>query len=99
MQDLTPQFLQALFATITNANFDNDRLTSLIREGLNLQNELKKKCEGDFPEELHDSAVWFSDDVAEFSQKAARVGVLVTGNEDVRSLRELLIYGLKGIAA
>jgi hydroxylamine reductase len=90
---------RALFATITNANFDNDRLIALIREGLKLREELKKKCEGDIPEELHDSAVWFSDDVAEFDKKARNVGVLSTDNEDVCSLRELLIYGLKGIAA
>ncbi|MEA1971421.1 MAG: hydroxylamine reductase [Thermodesulfobacteriota bacterium] len=90
---------RALFATITNANFDNDRLIALIREGLKLREELKKKCEGDIPEELHDSAVWFSDDVAEFNKKATEVGVLSTDNEDTRSLRELLIIGLKGIAA
>ncbi len=90
---------QALFATITNVNFDNDRLISLIREGLKLRNELKKKYEGDISGELHDSAVWFSDDVAEFGKKASEVSVLSTDNEDVRSLRELLIYGLKGIAA
>ncbi len=89
----------ALFATITNTNFDNDRLISLIREGLKLRDKLKNKCEGDILEELHDSAVWFSDDVAEFDKKAPEVGVLSTDNEDVRSLRELLIYGLKGIAA
>ena len=82
---------RALFATITNANFDNDRLIALIREGLKLRDELKKKCEGDIPEELHDSAVWFSDDVDEFDKKAVSIGVLSTNNEDARSLRELLI--------
>lgn len=90
---------QALFTTITNANFDNDRLVSLIREGLKLRDELKKQCGDDASGALHDSAVWFSDDVAQFAAKAAEVGVLSTENEDVRSLRELLIYGLKGIAA
>ncbi|MBN2538603.1 MAG: hydroxylamine reductase [Deltaproteobacteria bacterium] len=90
---------QALFATITNANFDNDRLIALIKEGLKLRNELKKKCEGNISGELHDCAVWFSDDVAEFGKKSSEVSVLSTENEDVRSLRELLIYGLKGIAA
>ncbi|MBW2544176.1 MAG: hydroxylamine reductase [Deltaproteobacteria bacterium] len=90
---------QALFATITNANFDNDRIIALIRKGLKLRDELKEKCEGNLSGEVHDSAVWFSDDVDDFSRKAAGVGVLATDNEDVRSLRELLIYGLKGIAA
>lgn len=90
---------QALFATITNANFDNERLIALIRDGLKLRNDLKKKCEGDISGKLHDSAVWFSNDVAEFGEKASEVSVLSTDNEDVRSLREPLIYGLKGIAA
>jgi len=90
---------KALFATITNVNFDNDRLTELIREGLQLRNELRAKYAASVPENLHDSAVWYSDDVAEFAAKAAQIGILTTDNEDVRSLRELLIYGLKGIAA
>ena len=80
-------------------NFDNDRLTELIREGLQLRKELRAKYTAAVPENLHDSAVWYSDDVAEFSAKVTQVGILSTDNEDVRSLRELLIYGLKGIAA
>ncbi len=98
---------QALFATITNANFDNDRIIELIKEALNRKETLKEKFltaykeknGRDFDEPLHHSAVWFSDDVAEFDLKAKSVGVLATENEDVRSLRELLIIGLKGIAA
>ena len=90
---------RALFATITNVNFDNDRLIELIRKGLQLRDELKARYAGFAAEDLHDSALWFSDDVNEFSTKAAQVGILKTDNEDVRSLRELLIYGLKGIAA
>ena len=90
---------RALFATITNANFDNERLISIIQEGLKLRDELKQKCGINIPGTLHDSAVWFSDDVAQFGKKAAQVGILATENEDVRSLRMLLIYGLKGISA
>ena len=48
---------------------------------------------------LHESATWYSNDAASFQAKAETVGVLATGNEDVRSLRELLVIGLKGIAA
>lgn len=44
---------------------------------------------------VHDSAVWFADNVEAFEAKAAVVGVLATENEDVRSLRQLLVYGLK----
>ena len=90
---------QALFATITNANFDNDRIIALIREGLKLRDELKEISGGNNAEGLHDAAVWFSDDPAEFEKKAAEVGILSMGDEDVRALRMFLIYGLKGIAA
>ncbi len=90
---------QSLFSTITNANFDNDRFIIQIREGLKIRNELKDKYSDKIDGKLHDSAVWFTDDVDEFYKKAATVGVLSQKNEDVRSLRELLIIGLKGIAA
>ncbi|AJQ29406.1 hydroxylamine reductase [Pelosinus fermentans] len=50
-------------------------------------------------EASHDSALWFADNAPEFDKKAATVGILATENEDVRSLRELLTYGVKGMAA
>jgi hydroxylamine reductase len=98
---------QALFTTITNANWDNQRFISLIKESLKIREELrskflaayKEKNGTEFSEELHDSAVWYSDDESEFNEKAKGIGVLSTKNEDVRSLRELLTIGLKGIAA
>ena len=98
---------QGLFATITNANWDNDRFVSLIKEALKQREALKEKFltaykeknGKDFDENLHDSATWFSDNAAGFNEKAKSVGVLSTEDEDVRSLRELLIIGLKGIAA
>ncbi|MEN6374911.1 MAG: hydroxylamine reductase [Smithella sp.] len=91
--------IEALFATITNVNFDNERMIMLIREGLKLRGELKEKYDGEITADWHDSAVWFSDDVEEFKRKAAEVGILSIENIDVRSLRMLLIYGIKGIAA
>ncbi len=98
---------QALFTTITNANWDDDRFVDMIKEALKRREALKGKflaaCKEkngkDFDEKLHDCATWFSDDVAEFNEKAKSVGVLSTEDEDVRSLREFLIIGLKGIAA
>ena len=98
---------QALFNTITNANFDNDRIIDLIKKALSRREALKvnflaaykEKNAREFDEALHHSATWFSGDVAEFHEKAKSVGVLSTENEDVRSLRELLIIGVKGIAA
>jgi len=91
--------VEALFATITNVNFDSDRIIALIREALKLRDELKKKYGAYMPGALHDAAVWFSDDTAEFAKKTAEVGILSIENVDVRSLRMLLIYGVKGIAA
>ena len=98
---------QALFATITNANWDNDRFVAIIKEALKHREALKgkflaaykEKNGKDFAENLHHSATWFSDDAAAFNEKAKSVGVLSTVDEDVRSLRELLIIGLKGVAA
>jgi hydroxylamine reductase len=90
---------QSLFSTITNANFDNDRFIVQIKEGLKIRDELKEKYGDKIEGKLHDSALWFSDDIEEFHNKAAEVGVLSQKNEDVRSLRELLIIGLKGVAA
>jgi len=98
---------RGLFATITNGNWDDNRFVAMIREGLKLRDQLKDKFLAayraktgkDFDESLHDSATWFSDDTTAFAEKAKSVGILATENEDVRSLRELLIIGLKGIAA
>ncbi len=90
---------KALFATITNANFDDQRIISLINEALAIREELKAACAGSLPGNVHDAATWSSADVNEFHTKARSIGVLATENEDVRSLRELLIYGIKGIAA
>ena len=98
---------KALFNTITNANFDNDRIIELIKEALNRKETLKEKFLAaykekngrDFDEALHHSATWYSEDVAGYQEKAKAVGILSTENEDVRSLRELLVIGVKGIAA
>ncbi len=98
---------EALFSTITNVAWDNDRIIDLIKEALKTREDLKSKFMAaykekngqDFSEQLHDSAVWSSDDGAAFYEKAKGVGVLATENEDVRSLRELLVIGLKGVAA
>jgi len=88
---------KALFTTITNVSFDDERLVDIIKQGLAIRDEIKGKysVSGD----LHDCAVWNAETKDEFLEKAETVGVLAAENEDVRSLRELLIYGLKGIAA
>lgn len=94
--------MDGLFATITNANFDRAVFVERIRQALLLRDRVKAEAEARgvlFPDSLPDAAVWTSFNEADFEEKAATVGILSTENEDVRSLRELLTYGLKGIAA
>ena len=85
-----------LFATITNANFDKDALTARVKATLAKKKELLAQLKG--TDGLPAAATWDGDE-ASFAAKAATVGVLATENEDVRSLRELITYGLKGLAA
>ncbi len=90
----------SLFMTITNANFDDARFVARIREGFKLRAQLKATlAENNVTVEANDLTTWTALTVAEMEEKAAQVGVLATENEDVRSLRELIIYGLKGMAA
>ena len=95
--------VESLFMTITNANFDRERFIKRIHEAMALRDELSeevKRISGDTVVCLNcDCMVWHGDDPEELEEKAATVGVLKTENEDIRSLRELLTYGLKGMAA
>jgi hydroxylamine reductase len=98
--------LQGLFATITNANWDDARFTAMIQEGLARRDKLKSsflaaykaKNGKEFSESLPEVATW-SAPASVFAEKAKTVGIMATENEDVRSLREFLIIGVKGIAA
>lgn len=106
-----PFIAEALFATITNVNFDPERLTTLCRKALELRDRLatcvteacQQKHGQPFVGPLPEAASWKpeSGDVSELIRKGQRVGILSDPslNEDVRSLRELLTYGLKGLAA
>ena len=87
---------RSLFVTITNANFDNDAISAIITEVLALRDKIK--CDGSCACSVPDCVTW-SGSPADYAAKAVSVGVLSTENEDVRSLRSLLTYGLKGIAA
>lgn len=84
-----------LFTTITNANFDKKCIEARIRSTLEEKDKLlpKLKDVSDLPE----AAKW--DGTGEWEEKAKTVGVLATENEDIRSLRELITYGLKGLSA
>ena len=85
-----------LFTTITNANFDREAIVKRIKETLSVKGRLLAQVAG--ASSLPEAARWNGSE-AEFDAKAASVGVLATENEDVRSLRELIVYGLKGLAA
>lgn len=101
--DFANKFIvESLFMTITNANFDLERFVVRIKEGLKLREELKNslvKAGGKIPAAFDESATWTGDTVEEFEAKNVSIGVLSTKNEDIRSLRQLVIYGLKGMAA
>ncbi|MFW5648144.1 MAG: hydroxylamine reductase [Candidatus Alkaliphilus sp. MAG34] len=88
--------LSGLFTTITNANFDDDSIENQIRELLAKRDELRESVS---VESLHDAATFVIDSRESMLEKATSVGILATENEDIRSLREMIIYGLKGMAA
>lgn len=90
------EILRSLFMTITNANFDPNAFEEQIKKMINLRNELKIKLSINIMEDVANFEV---ENRAEMLEKGNKVGVLSTSNVDIRSLRELIIYGLKGIAA
>ncbi|MBN1335486.1 MAG: hydroxylamine reductase [Deltaproteobacteria bacterium] len=88
--------MQSLFMTITNANFDEARLVAQIEEALIIQRRLR--------DELQDGGPWpacatWQGGPDAFAARAAEVGVLAEADEDLRSLQQTVIYGLKGIGA
>ena len=98
---------ESLFSTITNVNWDDDWFIARIKKGLKVRDDIQHQFEAAyqekngkaFSEPLPDAATWSSQDASTYQGKAKEVGILSTENEDVRSLRELLIIGLKGVAA
>lgn len=96
--------INSLFITITNANFDDSAIIEEIRKGIAIREELKKSLTDEERKEIENFGNLVSwnlqndEEIVEFSANR-EIGVLRTENEDVRSLRELLIYGLKGMAA
>ncbi|NLL53260.1 MAG: hydroxylamine reductase [Peptococcaceae bacterium] len=94
--DTNYEVLSSLFMTITNANFDEDAIEKQIMKMLAIRDELKKTIDVGT---LHDAATFTANSRASMLEKAASVGVLATTDEDVRSLREMITYGLKGMAA
>lgn len=93
----------SLFITITNANFDDDMIAKEILKGLELRDRVKAQLENLGLEikrlENHDATTFTVKTVEDMNKKALNIGVLSTQNEDIRSLREVITYGLKGTAA
>lgn len=93
LNDTNYQVLSSLFMTITNANFDDGSLEAQIKKMLSIRNGLKNT------KATHDATSFTVNNREEMLAKASLVGVLSTENEDIRSLREMIVYGLKGMAA
>ena len=93
--EVNSRVVENLFITITNANFDDEAIIRKIKETLEMKRELAKSLSGMEP--MSPAALW--DDAEHMEEKAKSVGVLSTEDEDIRSLRELITYGLKGMAA
>ena len=86
-----------LFTTITNANFDNEVFYERVNKTLQIKADLLTELAN--KEDLSEAALWNATTREEMDEKSTKVGVLATKNEDIRSLRELIIYGLKGMSA
>jgi hydroxylamine reductase len=93
---LNSEIISSLFMTITNANFDDSAIEQQIRHMMAARDELKARVGGG---NWHDAVTFTAETRADLLAKAASTGVLATADEDVRSLRQLVTYGLKGIAA
>ena len=93
---------EALFTTITNANFDKEKIIARIYEGIAIRDTFtgEMKSHGiKIPGNIDPAATWKPASEKELEEMAARIGVLATENEDIRSLRGLITYGVKGMAA
>ena len=92
--------VESLLTTITNVNFNDEVFIARVKSGLALREFLKREIEalnGNL-ENLPEASTWFSDNIEEMREKANVVGILSNQNEDARSLKELIIYGAKGLA-
>lgn len=87
---------EELFATITNVNFNKQYFLTKIQEAIKIRDKIKKETEKQTDQ---DAVTWHPQNEQDICEKAKTVGVLSEPNQDLRSLKELLTYGLKGMAA
>ncbi|PAT01923.1 hydroxylamine reductase [Candidatus Izimaplasma bacterium ZiA1] len=88
--------MEGLFKLITNANFDDNVFKDSIAEGIALRENLKEGINTVFNTDI---TVWAGSKASDYIEKASQVGVLSTIDEDIRSIRETILYGLMGLAA
>jgi len=103
-ENVNEYLYRALFSTITNANFDGEEIKEYIYEGIKLRKFLAKELENtkiliDSKFEGSRLATFEFDESCDLVDLAHEIGVLRTENEDIRSLREIILYGLKGLSA
>ena len=89
----------ALFCTITNANFDDDDILQRVEKGIRLRDRLIKLADENGVALPERAELRWDGSKASYAEEAKRQGVLRIANEDIRSLKELTVYGLKGMAA
>ncbi|CZR95978.1 MULTISPECIES: hydroxylamine reductase [Clostridioides] len=96
INEINHQVIKSLFITITNANFDDNAIEKQIYKMIDLRTELNKQVS----DIILDNKINFEiNDRVSMLEQASKVGILSTENEDIRSLRELITYGIKGMAA
>lgn len=100
-KDANEIIMEALFATITNANFDRTRMIGFIKEGLKIRDRLRKELEYDGMEfsVLPDHSTWSYENEEQALEKASTIGHLTIDDDNIRSLMLLILYGVKGISA
>ena len=91
--------VDALFATITNANFDDESILARVDKGVALRNALIAKAKANDVALPDYAEITWDGDKATYDEQGAKMGVKRNQNEDIRSLKELTMYGLKGMAA
>ena len=95
-QEVDEFIMDGLFSTITNANFDKQFFMEKIQQALKLRDELREK---NSVQKTHDSVTWSPKNDKDLIKKSEEVGILTTKNEDIRSLREMLTFGVKAMSA
>ena len=102
LDEISPEtsdfLMRSLFATITNTNFSEERIYEYVQKAFEVRDQVKNKVEN-IEEDVPEAAVWYAEDLETAREKGQEVGILQTEDEDVRSLRELLTLGIKGMAA